>query len=1241
MSVAVALLVWDIAQAQALEFTENKGQWEKRIQFQGDISNGVFMLHKDGYRILLNNPDDVKRITSFYHGATHTGTPGIQPNVTTARTSAENPTAGGGGVGTAGSPAADMVLHSHIYQLRFLNANDTAAITAIPDKPLNSYNNYILGNDPSKWASHCTVYQAVLFKNVYPNVDVRYYTDNGALKYDIIVNPGGDPDKITLQFDGVDKLSLKNEQLSIQTSAGTVNELKPYTYTSGNTGRTDVAAKYVVKGNTLKFRVGQYDKQSTLVIDPTLVFSTFTGSRADNWGYTATYDNQGNLYSGGIVFNNGRGGGGFPVNNGAYQTTFQGGVQGDNAAPNDVAIMKFSANGSQRLYATYLGGNGNEQPHSLIVDNAGELIISGRTSSTNYPTTAPNFGTCGKLDIFLTKLNATGGGLIGSRKIGGADDDGVNIATKYNSNTTNTGAVSTRRNYGDDARSEVLIDNSDNIYLVTQTQSLKETDSASGLFPVTANAFQPKPGGGLQDGVVIKASSDLSTIYACSFLGGTGNDAPFAVALNPANNHVYVAGATASTDFPGIARANAVIGGTYAGGDCDGFVTELNNDCSSLLNSSYFGTSGADLVFGVQFDKLGFPYITGTTTGSWPVSNAAFSQNNGKQFISKLNPNLGTYVYSTVFGKGSALPDISITAFLVDRCENVYVSGWGGGINAAEGYNSNGTTGLTTTADAIIANSPQRDGADFYFFVMKKDAVSQLYGTMFGQNGGVINDHVDGGTSRFDKQGVIYEAICADCNGGGVFPTTPGAWSQTNGALPSFCNLAAIKIAFHLAGIAAGLRATIDGVPNDSSGCVPLTVEFTDTMAMGKTYQWSFGDGSPDTTTVVNSVNHTFTQLGTYLVRLISSDPEACNAADTAYMHIRVRGDKAPVSFAYRKLPPCDSLKYEFRNTSKAPVTRPFTDTSFVWDFGDGNVTPPTGTQIVTHSYTTPGTYNVVLHLIDTSYCNYPDSALKQIRISPTVKAGFETPAAGCYPYTAKFSNTSLAGQQFYWDFGDGTASQEVEPVHAYTQTGTFTIKLLVIDSSACNLKDSISKTIVITPNPTASFTYSPVPPQSNTPVNFMNTSTGAVTYLWEYGDGDTLRTTLHDTTIQHIYEATSIYKACLYASNQYGCTDSACQAISAVVTPLVDVPNAFTPNGDGINDVVMLRGYGIAKLNFRIYNRWGEMVYQATDPKQNSGWNGRYKGTVQPQDVYTYVADVVFYDGSTYQKKGDITLLR
>src|SRR5205085_3706859 len=142
-----------------------------------------------------------------------------------------------------------------------------------------------------------------------------------------------------------------------------------------------------------------------------------------NWGYTATPGPDGSFYAAGIAF-----GSGFPTSPGAYQTTYGGGVDEDGFRGYDIAIFKFSPNGSNRMYATYLGGSGNEQPHSMIVDAQGNLIVAGRSSSNNFPTKGLSpIGPRGAFDIIITKFNAAGSDIIGSIKIGGTGDDGVNI----------------------------------------------------------------------------------------------------------------------------------------------------------------------------------------------------------------------------------------------------------------------------------------------------------------------------------------------------------------------------------------------------------------------------------------------------------------------------------------------------------------------------------------------------------------------------------------------------------------------------------------------------------------------------------------------------------------------------------------------------------------------------------------------------------------------------------------------
>ena len=1224
----------------SLEFIENKGQWDTAVRYRAEMPNTTFFLQKHGFSVLLQSPADMEALREAMHGVPPGGNTSSTANNTGTKKGKTStladvlPVSGNRGYPSDpgngknnGSTTGGLIMHAHFYQVEFMNSSEQAVIQG--DKALATYNNYFIGNDTSRWQSNCKIYQAVTYKNIYPNIDLRYYTENDQLKYDLVVHPGGNPDNIVMKYKGADKLIVKGGQITIHTSVGDVKETIPHTYQFSKDGTRDLEATYSEgPDNTVRFHVSNYSPSATLIIDPTLIFSTFTGSRSDNWGYTATYDESGNFYSGSITLNSipNDPGNGFLVSPGAYQTRFLGGDGSDGSYQYDITIMKFSSTGVNRLYATYLGGRGNEQPHSLVTDQAGNLVIAGRTSSTDFPN-ANSSGVKdvlkGGYDIILVKMTANGSALIGSRIIGGTANDGVNIAPKYSTNIVPMGQNSLRLNYGDDGRSEVIMDNSGNVYLASCT--------ASKDFPVTANAFQ-KVSGGMQDGVFIKASPDLSNILASTYLGGNSDDAAFALALNPITNNVYIVGGTSSANFPGTSNGPVVYPAKNTG--IDGFLSIVSNDGGTLIKTSYFGTSGTEVLYGVQFDSKGFPYIMGTTTGAWPVVNAVFSQAKGKQFIAKLQPDISAFIYSTTFGKGAPFPDISPTAFLVDRCENVYVAGWGGGIevegNGSAVYNNSKTTGLTVTPDAIKKTT---DGDDFYFFVLKKNAASQLYGSFFGQNGG-LGDHVDGGTSRFDKQGVIYEAICANCYGMGSFPTTLGVWSPRNGTGANGCNLAAVKISFNFAGVAADPRSLIDG-RYDSSGCVPLDVLFKDTVHNAKLYIWTFGDGTPDTTTTAFQVVHTYTSIGTYTVRLIAIDSTTCNIADTAYLRIRVRTDKALLNFDISKLPPCQSLNYLFTNISTPPAGKPFQPGSFSWDFGDGTKSP--GISPVQHAYAASGTYVVQLILSDTNYCNYPDTTSQTLRVSPVVKAQFEV-GDGCAPYNAFFNNTSLAGQSFFWDFGDGNTSTDINPVHTYADTGTYTISLLAVDPNTCNMRDSTTRTIHVNPKPRADFTAKPVPAQYNTPTIFTNNSTGATHYTWLFGDGDSTVTNTTDTVV-HQYEQTNTFNACLVAINQFGCSDTTCHPVESLINPLLDVPNAFTPGRFGQNAVVMVKGFGIANMDWKIYNRWGQVVFESNNPFV--GWDGTSGGIAQPMDVYAYTLEATFFDGTRVRRKGDITLIR
>ena len=251
-----------------LEFVENKGQWDKEIKYKGSLVDGAFALKANGgYKMLVLNQTDLANLSPHHKiDSSNSSSKGLIAK----KVFSKNPT----------NSIPNKSLRGHVYEVNFLNSNPNPII--ITDKPINSYNNYFIGNDPQKWAGHCGMFGAITFKDIYPNIDVRYYSESGNLKYDFIIHPGGDANLITLYFKGADDLKLSEGNLIINTSIREVKELRPYTYQFNDLGKNEVSSSFIVKGNIVKFKLNeQINLNKTLVIDP-LIFSTFSGSKADN-----------------------------------------------------------------------------------------------------------------------------------------------------------------------------------------------------------------------------------------------------------------------------------------------------------------------------------------------------------------------------------------------------------------------------------------------------------------------------------------------------------------------------------------------------------------------------------------------------------------------------------------------------------------------------------------------------------------------------------------------------------------------------------------------------------------------------------------------------------------------------------------------------------------------------------------------------------------------------------------------
>lgn len=986
----ILFLLTGSLRAAPIQFVQNRGQWAAEVLYRADLPGGYLYLLPTGLHYAFYDADAVAQ--------SHARVPA--------------------------NPATAGIIRGHGVTVRFDGCRTDAVVDA--RQPIGrSTINYFLGDDPTRWAGNVPAFGEVTYRGLYPGVDLRVYTYYQTLKYEFIVRPGTDPAVIRLVYDGADRVRAEAGQLIVETSVTQFRENKPYAYVSRNEHATEVRADWLLTGNMAQFQLPNgYDKTQVLTLDPELVFATYSGSRSDNWGHTATYDKDGNLYSAGTVF-----GANFPVTRGAFQTTFGGEI--------DLGILKFSPDGKQLLYATYLGGRYGETPNSLVVNGKNELIIYGITSSDNFPTTAGAYdrsfnggitvvpGGNGApasatsvvtsiyfkngTDLFLSRLSSDGKTLVGSTFVGGSGNDGF----------VNTAGNLTVRNYGDEMRGEVAVDSTDQIYVATTTNSPN--------FPTTAGATQ-KTLGGTSDGVVLRLSADLKRLDWSTYLGGSGFDALYGLALHP-TGALYVCGVTKSDDLP--TSKTALNPNRHAGAE-DGFAARFDNQ--NLTGLTYLGTTSADAAYLMDVDRVQNVYVFGLSVGAYPVEKAAYQNPKSGQFIHALDANLSKTVFSTVIGSGRGNYDIVPTAFLVNECGNIYLSGWGGIVNVDTRSNLfTSTSGLPVTADAYKKTT---NGSNFWVALLERGANSLLYATYMGSQNTDRGDHVDGGTSRFSPQGVIYHAVCA-C-GGTHIPTTAGAWSATNNS--DNCNNLAFK--FDVDKLKANFdtyQGTKKGVV---TGCTPLTLTFQNTSLGGRRYEWLV-DGNPISTDTARAT-YTFNQPGQYVVKLRAYNPLTCQRADSVQQLITV----SPADF---RVSPDTTICPGASLTLRASGA-----TQYLW-------TPATGLSSTTIASPTVQPSQAVTYtvsLTNAAGCTAQKSVT--VRTDDSFRPLFSVDVANACGQSSAltFTNGTRNADRYVWRMGNGDSlSTTVPENYHYVQSGPYSVTLVAY-KGGCSL--SVAQPVMV-----------------------------------------------------------------------------------------------------------------------------------------------------------------------------------
>lgn len=475
-----------------IRFIENKGQWENPFLYKANLGGGSLFIEKNAFTYNFYNANEYQ----FHH-----------LNVGMNKTSRNS----------------EKQLRFHAFKVNFLNINSSVKISSTIPYP--EYYNYFLGSDKNRWKSKVKAYQKINYNELYPNINLEIYSVGNALKYDVIVNSGGKVNNVQLSYKGVDKIELdENGNLLIITSVNQLTEQKPYAYQLIEGKKVEIPSKFVLKDNIVSFKLlKSYNKKIPLIIDPVLIFSSYSGSFADNFGMSATYGTDGSLFAGGTVFNVG-----YPVTLGAFDPSFNGFPA---TGITDVAISRYDSTGTSLIYSTYLGGVQAETVHSMITNDNNELYLYGVTSSIDFPVLSNAYDTTfngGKqlrfvnngtffnagTDIYVAKLNASGTSLLGGTYIGGTNNDGVNHS---NDSTFVFGIWSPKydslqNNYSDQYRGEIFLDKNNDCYIASSTRSSD--------FPIV-NGFDNTLGG-KQDGIVFKLDNNLTTLKWSSYLGEIG-----------------------------------------------------------------------------------------------------------------------------------------------------------------------------------------------------------------------------------------------------------------------------------------------------------------------------------------------------------------------------------------------------------------------------------------------------------------------------------------------------------------------------------------------------------------------------------------------------------------------------------------------------------------------------------------------------------------------------------------------
>ena len=558
---------------------------------------------------------------------------------------------------------------------------------AVPADKQAYYENYHTAALNTKGNAVCA-YNKITYKNIYPHIDWILYIKDNKLEYDFIVNPGGNVTDIKIKYNGATDIVCTEGSIKITTPFGDVSERNLYAYEQGSGKPT--AANFKQNKKTVGFTLQRAcDTRTAIIIDPTLAWGTYFGGENRDGAFGTACDKYSNVFVCGFTES---------VDNiataGAYQTVY--------AGEEDAFVAKYSNSGALS-WATYYGGESQDVAYAVVCDSTGNAYITGQThSATGIATTGSHQAVCGgQYDAFLAKFSITGTFEWATYFGGNSNDDGSGLTCDASGNiylcgeTGSANNISTAGSYQDTipvaniacaflAKFNTLGD------IVWSTYFGLKTGTSDGINCYINKAGDIYISGDVGDtGVyatpgcykstdgygghcfLAKFDSACHLIWSTYFGGNSAEDYMYGITCDDSSN-VYIIGLTTSDS--GIASAGAYQT-DYGGGDYDAFVAKFN-DTGALQWSTYYGGDGNDQGAGIAADGMGNVYITGSTTSdnniATPGSYQATKRVGLDAFITKFNSH-GALISGTYYGGNSE--DVA-TGVAIDGNSNIYIAGY-------------------------------------------------------------------------------------------------------------------------------------------------------------------------------------------------------------------------------------------------------------------------------------------------------------------------------------------------------------------------------------------------------------------------------------------------------------------------------------------------------------------------------------------------------------------------------------